>query len=167
MVTSSTNDGPLSDSTIQALTRHAERQADLTAAYLNATGVFQSKPARLPAAFLLELAAVLELGLWERQGIRPYLKVDLPTHQEASRSLGERAKRGPTEFTDGETPLWIEILKVWLEHFAWDGPEFLATDVVIDDLNEDTFIDVIAEFVWKYRHELEQLVNGEVHDDKT
>lgn len=60
-----TSDGPLtiSDQAIQAVVHHARRVADLTAATLDATGLFPDRPTRLPAGFLLELGAVLELGL--------------------------------------------------------------------------------------------------------
>ena len=171
MATIDTSEGPfeIPDATkIRAVARHGERQADLTAAYLEATGIFKSKPIYLPAAFLLELAAVLELGMWERQGVRSRLDVDLPTYREASQSLGERAMRGPSEFANtGTPPLSIAVMNVWLEHFAWDGPEFLGTDVVVDNLDEDTFIDLLAEFVWTHRQELEQLVRGDTDHDQT
>jgi hypothetical protein len=75
MIEIATSETPLviSDYQIRAAVRHAERQADLTAATLDAMGLLATKPVTLPAAFLLELAAVLELGMWELQGLRPYL----------------------------------------------------------------------------------------------
>lgn len=59
-----TREGPLQvpDATVRAVARHAKRQADLTAAYLEAPGLFNGKLVQFPAAFLLELATVLELG---------------------------------------------------------------------------------------------------------
>jgi hypothetical protein len=96
MVKLATRDGPLQvpDATVRAVARHAERQADLTAAYLDATGLFNGKPVQLPAAFLPELAAVLELGLWERQDLRRHLDVDIPSFSEAAASLAARAAKG-------------------------------------------------------------------------
>ena len=101
-----TREGPLqvSDSEIRAATRNAIRQADLTAVALNATGVFTSaegeRPdwSRLPPGYLLELAATIQIGLWERQGLLPHLAPDLPSFHEAAQVLLDRAGKGPAEF---------------------------------------------------------------------
>jgi len=71
MVDISTSAGTfhIADCLDRAIVRHAERQADLTAFVLRATGLFESlSDAQLPEAFLLELAAVIELQVWEQQG---------------------------------------------------------------------------------------------------
>jgi hypothetical protein len=147
---------------VRAITRHAEREADLTAAFLRATGLYQSEPPKLPAAFLLELGAMLELGFWEREGLRRHLDVDLPTCREAAEQLAARCRKGPKEFDDPDAaPLSLQVLRVWTEHFAWDGPELLDAEVVLGDANEDDLIDILAEFVWTNRHRLEQLIPGE------
>ena len=84
-----TGDGLLEifDHQLQAVIHSAERRAELTAAALDAIGIFKSGPCRLPAAFLLELSAVLELALWERQNIRAHLDIDLPIYREAADAL--------------------------------------------------------------------------------
>jgi hypothetical protein len=164
MVTLNTSDGPLHlpDELVGALVRRAERQADVTADWLKAAGLFRSGPPRLPAACLLELAAVLELGIWERHGLRGHLEVDLPTYREAADQLAARCMKGPAEFHGpNATPLSLRVLRVWMEHFAWEGPDLLQADVVVGDLDEDVFIDLLAEFVWTYRHELKHLVRGD------
>jgi hypothetical protein len=161
MVTIPTRDGPLRvpDATVWAVARHAERQADLTAAYLEATGLFNGKPVQLPAGFLLELAAVLEPGLWERQDLRRHLDVDLPTYREAADQLAARAAKGRAEFDGPDaTSLSGRVLQVWIDNFAWDGPELLGTDIVVGHVDEDVFVDVMAKFVWKYRHEIARLL---------
>ena len=85
-LTIQTTDGPvlISDHQTQAIIRLAHRHAERTAAALDATGLFPNRPVLLPGPFLLELAAVVELCMWERQGLRPYLATDLPTFQEAA-----------------------------------------------------------------------------------
>ena len=80
-----TSNGMLLISTrIQGVARHAQCQADLTVRSLDATGLFSQRPAFFPAGFLLELGAVLELGLWELRGLHPYLTSDLPSFREAA-----------------------------------------------------------------------------------
>lgn len=52
MVTSASCEGSLRlpDAMVRAITRHAEREADLTAAFLKATGLYGPEPPKLPAA---------------------------------------------------------------------------------------------------------------------
>lgn len=164
MVTSATSEGSLCfpDAMVRAVARHAERQADLTAAYLRDPRLFGSDEVRLPAAALLELAAVLQLGVWERRGLGRHLDVNLPSYREAADQLAARCMKGPAEF-DGPNAasVWVQVLQVWMEHFAWDGPELLQAEVVVGDLDEDAFIDLLAEFVWTHHRELKHLVRGD------
>ena len=85
----------LHDHQIQAIVRHAQRVADLTAATLHATGLFPQRPASFPAGFLLELGAVLQLHLWERQGLRQYLDANLPTFPAGGGPVGGAGQEGP------------------------------------------------------------------------
>ena len=161
MATHTNCEGPirLPHAMAQAVVCHAERQADLVAIHIHATKGFDSRTTRLPAAFFLELAAVLELGLWERRDLLRHVQTHLPTYRQAADQLVARCQKGREEF-DGPnaTPLSIQVLRVWLEHFAWDGPEQLCAEVVLGDMNEDDFIDLLADFVWTHRHELEHLI---------
>jgi hypothetical protein len=123
-------------------------------------GIPKSEPCGLPPAFLLELSAVLELRLWELQGLRSYLDADLPTSREAAHALANRAKKGPAEFEGPDAaPLSVRVLHVWMEAFAFDGPDFLHADLIVRDVDEDAFIDVLSEFVWRHRHDISMLLN--------
>ena len=159
-----TNEGLLgfSNQAIDAAAQHAQRAADLTADVLDATGLFPNKPAYLPGKFLLELSAVLELGMWERQGLRDYLDalgINLPTFREAATDLAARAANSPHEFKGSDTPpLCYQVFRVWMEHFAWDGPSMLGAEIVLGQINEDQLADVLANFVWQHRHELIQFL---------
>lgn len=156
------------DAMVRAVIVHAERQADLTAAYLDVIGALKSKPARFPAAFLLELAAVLELGLWERRDLRRHLDIELPTYREAMDRLVTRCRKGSAEF-DGPnaTSLSRQIMQAWIEHFAWDGPNVLNADVVLGEADENEFIDLLAEFVWTHLSELSVLLGDDGNETKT
>jgi hypothetical protein len=157
-----TSEGPLiiSDQHIHAVVRHAERLADLTAATLDATGLFPERPVVLPAGFLLELGTVLELALWERQGVRVHLNADLPTFREAAEALLARAKRGLAAFDSPDAALLSNrVLQAWMERFAWEGPDFMHADFILGDVDEDQFAQVLADFVWQHRRELSALLN--------
>jgi hypothetical protein len=146
-----------------AVIRHAERQADLVAAHVNATDEFLSAAERLPAAFFLEFAAVLEIGLWELRDLRRHINMDLPWYHQAADELVARCRKGPREFEGpNATPLTVLVLNVWIESFAWDGPDLLGTEIILDegDQDDDDFIDLLAEFVWTHhRHELQHLIS--------
>jgi hypothetical protein len=145
---------------IRAVARHAERQADSVAAYLRSPRLFDTGEVHLPPAALRELAAVLELGLWEKQGLRDHLDVDLPTYREAANRLAARCKKGPAEFEGpGAAPLSRRVLLAWIECFAWDGQDLLQADVVAGHVNEDTFVEVLADFVWRHCHELAKMLS--------
>jgi hypothetical protein len=164
MVTITPNEGlhQFPESFFAALSRRAERQADLTAAALDATGLFGSKPTVLPSGFLLELAAVLELGMWEHQGLRRHLDVDLPSFKDASEALARRASRGQMEFVGpNATTLSDQVLQVWAENFAWESHAYLQTDVVLGEVEEEVFANLLAEYVWNHQAELSNLLDGE------
>jgi hypothetical protein len=153
---------------IRALTRYGQRQADLTAAFLRNPGLFGSTDVRLPTAVLVELSAVLQLGLWESTGLRCHLDSDLPFFNDAVRDLAIRCRRGPAEF-DGVIlpPLALRVLRVWLRHFAWEAPDVLGRDIVVSDFDDDQLIDLLAEFIWQHRDSLATLVLEVTRDEET
>ena len=164
MVTSNTRDGTLDlpEPFVRAIVQHAERLACLTAACLKSIEFFQTKPIRLSEAFLLELAAMIELVFWERWDLCRQLPVDLPTSREAADQLMDRCKKGATAFEDpNDTPLHHRMLRVWREHFAWDAWQHLETEILIGEVDEDEIVDVMANFLWENRHELSQLLREE------
>ena len=142
----------------RAILVHAQRQADLTAWFLEARGYGKEKAAKVPRAALLELGAVLELGLWELQGLRPHLDVDLPTFGQAAKDLAERAFHGLAEFEGPDAaPLATRVLQVWIQQFAWDALVMLQADILVSDIDEDACVDLLAEFLWRHRGELASL----------
>lgn len=149
-----------------SLIAHAERSAELTAATLDATGLFPKRPILLPANFLLEFAAVLQLGIWEERGLCRRLDADLPTFSQASKALADRAANAWAEFLGADAaPLHEKILSVWSEQIAWQAREILDADVVLSDVNEDAFADLVAEFIWQHRDKLEDLLDCEGGED--
>lgn len=134
-----------------AIVRNAEYQADLTAATLREMGL-PIKNLRLPGNFLLELGAVVQLHVWERRGLTPHLKGELPAAKVASKELVERVQKGASEFEgNNAAPLSRQVLQVGIEQFAWNGQELLQADVVVGDVDEDEFVALLAEFLWTHR----------------
>lgn len=156
----------LADPLVHAVARNAAFVADLTAAVLDKTGIFPpATQKKLPAGFLLELGAVLQIGFWERNGIVVHQSAGLPSYREASKDLAARAERGPAEFADpAAISLSRAVMAFWIEHFAWEGKQLLGSDIVVDEVEEDQFADMLAEFLWKHRHQLSGfLEKGEGH----
>jgi hypothetical protein len=160
-LTIETKDGPLKISEFQAhaVVRHAQYKAKLTAFALESTGLFPNKPICLPGMYLLELSAVLELGMWERQGLRQFLDTDLPTFDEAAAELARRANLGLDEFCGPDAaPLNQRVLQVWLENFAWETGELSGPGLLVGQVDEDSFVNALAEFIWSNRNNLSQVL---------
>ena len=154
------------DALVQAVTQLAERQADLTADWLESAGYPPYGPLNVPAAFLLELAAVLQLGEWERQNVLDHLDVKLPSYRQAADELAARTRLGPKEFQGPHaTSLSMLVNTVWIERFAWDGPSMLQADIVFGDCDDDSLVERLAEFLWQHRVDLQKLIVNEAGDE--
>ncbi|MGY8771438.1 MAG: hypothetical protein ACKVH8_23740 [Pirellulales bacterium] len=154
------------DSLLQGVTRRAEYLADLTATYLSILDGFQNKPIRLPGNALLEMAAVLEIGLWELSGAIKQLDKKLPTFMEARTAFAARCKKGPDEFIGPQsTRLSRQVLHIWIDSFAWEGSEILDAAIVVDEVDEDQFVKIMADFIWHHKSDLEKLIMEERHDE--
>lgn len=135
---------------VAAVAFDAERDADRVGLFLQTLGLSGSaaKPLFLPPAFLLHLAAALRLLVWEAQGFCFHQAAGLPQADQAIRdafgALND-PQANPTE-------LWIRILRLAVERFAWHAPRDLGTNVALDDLNEETALDALADYLWTHRH---------------
>jgi hypothetical protein len=143
---------------ITALQRHGERCADLIAEFMEERVLFKDRPVYLPSALLIELSAVVQLRLWEQLGLRSYLNVELPSYREAATALAQRVRMGPAEFEGpNRIPLLLQVLSAWIDHFAWDAPKLLSTDVLIGQVDEDEFAEVLAGFLFEHHEHLSRL----------
>ena len=143
-----------------ALTRRAELHADLVGRYLTQTLALTER--RFPAVFLLELAAVLQIGLWERQGVHKHLATNVPSYAEAAAELAARANRGTSEFAGlCNATLLSRVLHAAICDLAWEGPEMLGAEFAVDVDEEDELINLLGDFVWNNRTELNHLAEGD------
>ena len=143
---------------VAAVVQCAERHAVLLGSFLHSVLPADAGRRAFPAAFLLEMAALLELRHWEQEGLRQHLDVDLPSYQEAADDFVARCKKGPEEFKGAAPPLSMKVLRVWLENFAWDGPGKFGANVVLAVADTEEFLNLLADFVWTHRHELEHFL---------
>lgn len=148
---------------IGSVCRNAEFQADLAAACLKAIDQrlrdagHEDGCSGLPAAFLLELAAVAQLKYWELRGLRQLLPSEVPTASDASADLHRRVVLDPQKFFKGiDAPLARQIHQVWIEHFHWLEPELIEADIVIGRVDEDKAVEALAQLLWQNRHSKNQ-----------
>src|SRR5262249_31255678 len=137
---------------------NATYHANLVGHFLEVTGLIpprrqrRRKPVALPTRFLLELAAVLRLAAWERQGFRGKLPIDLPTAEEAFDDLlRRRTAETPPSPNDADPPLLKQVVMTWFTCFAWNGWEELQVDVLLDADSERQLVEELADYLWKHR----------------
>ena len=156
------DDGPIAfdDALAEAVVRNSVLKAELVAGYLSALGAVCGKTS-WPAGFLRELGAVVQLKLWEIEGVAEFLDEGLPTFAEAVADLTERIERDPHLFDDpsGST-LSRKVFLVWLKCFAWEAQPIFQTDVVVGEVDEDTLLDAVAQLLWAHRHNKSDYVHG-------
>jgi hypothetical protein len=149
---------------VAAIILHAEFCADLVIAALRALKFLplpdapRGEPLGLPSAFLLEFAAVLELGLWERNGIQLHRAAGLPSYCEAMDALIEKATCWPSKSCSRTSDLSQRVLSLWLANFAREGKELIGGDILLDLTDQDTFLDAVAEFLWANRNQFKETI---------
>jgi hypothetical protein len=151
-----------SDAFIGAIARRAEFVASLVGeTILRAALDFPQPPTgnvhqlNVPAAFLLELGAVLVLELWERHGITAHRDVGFPSWRDADADLALRLNEDPTQFNRLESAsLSQRVLRFWVENFTWDGVATFRVDVILSSADEDAMVDAVAHFLWDNRKAL-------------
>jgi hypothetical protein len=157
-----TTDGSIefSDTCIQAVARRAEFVAALTAHGIRtALHLLEYGPGvqtlTAPAGFLLELGTVFVLASWEAKGISAHIEVGLPSSNEADADLVRRLQQDPKQFdVIDSTGLSSRVLRFWLENFAWDGLESVDSDLLLSAVDEDSFLDSLADFLWRNRQSM-------------
>ncbi|WP_233200213.1 hypothetical protein [Blastopirellula marina] len=158
----------LPEALVNAVARQAELQAELTVESLQTIGFEPGGELHLPGAFLLELGAVTTLKLWELGAQMAHLPESVPRFEAAREALIERCQGGREAFADiTDTPLSKQLLRVYIDHFAWEAPERLDAVLLLNTAQEDDFVDCLAEFLWNNRHALQHLVEETSNHEET
>lgn len=148
---------------VNAASRDAEHRADLAAAAvteliarLRERGV-TAGPTSFPAAFLLELGAIEQIREWETRGMKDLLPKDLPDWWDARRSLFERLRDNPHSLFDMENaPLFSRVTQVVLSNTMWLDSEVAQLNVCVAEVDEDEFLDAVAQLLWSQRNSSSQ-----------
>jgi hypothetical protein len=135
---------------VNAVATAAARDADHVGLFLHELGLSASpdQPCRLPERFLLHLGAALRLLVWEAQGFFFHQTAGLPSAHQAIRAAFQALhdpNADPSEFC-------VQVVRLSLERFAWNGPRDLHADIALDDLNDEAALDMLAELLWASRH---------------
>jgi hypothetical protein len=143
---------------IEFVERDAEFMADLTTAFLDVIGIVPPlkerlrNPVALPSEFLLELAAILRIALWERAGLVDRIGHGMPSAEAALADLfgrlGPEPQASRSEITG--TALCLAVFRTTVSRLAWGAREELYADVVLDPL-DDGSPDALADFLWSHR----------------
>jgi len=138
---------------------------DVDAVYA-ATGIDRAtvKSCLFSVGFLLELAAVVQLRLWEDTGLTIHIDAGLPTADAACKELERRSKAGDADFAGID--LWRNVNRVWTRHCAWHGEEILGAEILLTEIDADVLVDALADFLWQNRHILGRQT-GRHHDEAT
>lgn len=150
---------PVSDAVVEQVIGCAERAAELAATSLAAMPGF-SREGKLPAAVVLEVAAIVQLQIWEEGGAFASWPADLLTYDAARHHFIERTKNGPGEFSSlGAAELSIELMRFQLSRLAWDSPLLGNGNIIITVNDEESFVEAIAQFLFENRNVIDGLIS--------
>jgi hypothetical protein len=135
---------------LNAVGAAAVRDADAVGLFLQHLGLTGSpqQPRKLPAGFLLHLAAALRLSHWQTQGFCFHHAAGLPP---ADQAIGD-AFDALADANANPSELCLAVMRLSLERFAWNGPRDLNADIALDELSDEAALDVLAQFLWTNRH---------------
>ncbi len=109
----------------------------------------------LPAAVILELAALAQIRVWQDTEARELLADILPDFESAQQDLIDRLNNRSEEFLNIDSAtLSQQVFTIWMSRLAWYGRSTLDSEMVLLDFDEDAFIDALAQFVWQHRDDL-------------
>jgi hypothetical protein len=143
---------------IEFVERDAEFMADLTATFLDFIGIVPPlkerlrNPVALPSEFLLELAAILRIAVWERAGLVDRIGDGLPSAEAALADLFGRLGPEPQASRSETmgTALRLAVFRTTVSRLAWGAREELYADVALD-LSDEGSAEALADFLWTHR----------------
>lgn len=145
---------------IESVMRLAHRGAFLVGTYLTKLGAVPKslknrQPVTPPIEMAFGLAAILQIWLWERAGLRQYIHVvDLPTAQEAMADFWKADSKDQAEYLRSKSGsrLLQQVVGAFLSHCVLSAPEELGVDLAINGPLDESMLEAFADFVWQHRH---------------
>jgi hypothetical protein len=149
---------PFPPDLVQAIAQDAVADAHRVALFLDALGLRPTgagTPLKLPAFFLVGLAAALRLLSWEQSGLHVHRDVGLPSADEALRELaGAVVAPGSAALKEQVARQLLQrVLGVFIERLAWNGRALLEADLELGEADEDALVDALADLLWSHRHD--------------
>jgi hypothetical protein len=118
-----------------------------------------SQENQFPAAFVLELAAVIQLQVWQDHEFGSDWPADLPTYDAARQDLIDRAKEGIYAYQNIESAtLSMQAMRFHLTRLAWDSPLMGNCKMVIAIDDEEAFVEAMARFLFDNRTFIDKLL---------
>jgi hypothetical protein len=149
---------------LEAVVRQAVADAEGVAHLVDNLGLRPSaegqtrEPLKLPAYFLLGLAAAFRIQMWEDCGLCVHREAGLPSANEVVSALAELVHANGT----GDEKLSIScqllngILGVAMERLAWAGQTQFSADLALGEVDEETLVETLAKLLWDHRHDGEK-----------
>lgn len=158
--------GRLPQELVEFIVGFAERNAVAVAAFLdlNECCPVQSDGVRLRFSreFLLELAAVIQLGVWERDGFAAHIEDGLPSYVEAAEELLNRSTREESAVAECQArSLSSRVVEVCWRRFSWEAESILGRPVAVGATGDDELAMALATFLWNNRQRLSALGEGD------
>jgi hypothetical protein len=133
---------------VEMVAAEGERDADFVGQFLKDMGLIGKPgqhPKSLPKPFLLFLATALRFLDWETRGIFFSDELDIPTAREVY-GLARQSLRDPSL---DPTELRMVLHRLSITRFAWSGQSEMNADFVLDEPDEELFLDALADFLWE------------------
>ncbi len=139
-----------------AMVANAETDAVRLADFLNRLGLGPAEvpSRRLPKDFLLAMAAVLRLRDWEAKDLWLHVESGMPSAQHAFVELREALLQAHIAKVQKCAALMTELVGLFAERLAWNAQQDLGADLQLSDVDDDSFINTLAEFLWEQRNSL-------------
>ena len=135
----------------------AHRQADMVAAFLEATGFLPPAKKRkgktwyLPPGVLIKLGVLVKLYQWDRAGLLPYVDTELPHWRDVYDDVVGELHGHPTRFSAKE--LSARVLEVFSRDMSWRQFGGRAVEIAAGPTSDpDQFLENFARLLWDHRH---------------
>jgi hypothetical protein len=106
-------------------------------------------PPTYSRTLVLGWAGILQLVRWEMEGIWLHLETGLPSSREAFLPIHDWCTNLSEADRDQRVRGFFDrIVNLRTKRFAHESLHFLGTDVVVSALDDDSFVEAMARFLW-------------------
>jgi len=137
---------------IRFVAAEATRDAERVVVFLDALDLVPAGGRLdLPERVFLDLGAALRLVAWEHAGITLHTDAGLPPARAALHAIIAGAAAWPRTEYRPIPGLARAASRLAAEAFAWTGRRDLNADILLEDPDDDAFVEALAHFLWTHR----------------